>query len=326
MFLLNNYYSMKVGLESPDQIREWSYGEVTNENLFDSETGRPADGGILCERIFGTTANWECRCGKYKGIEHRGVVCEDCGVEVTHSKVRRERMGHIELVKPVLNVGYLSGLPSRVGILLDIDPVSIRKVIDCLSFIVIEPGDTKYKYKQIICDKEYSNVIRKIGSDSGFKAECGSSGIKKILSDINIKEELKQASIELQDAKGHEKQYLEEKIYLLHLFLRNNARPEWMVFDVIPVIPPDFRPVDKLKNNKIKISEISKKYMKVVYRNNRMKTLIELGAPEIIIRNENKYLQKAVDDLVNQYRIKIQSSLSCLPLNDSILDYEDIDI
>lgn len=231
-------------------------------------------------------------------------------------------MGHIELAKPVLNVGYLNGVPSRIGILLDIEPSKIREVANCFNSIVTEPGSTELKYKQILNDKEYREVIEKYGEDA-FRAEFGSVGIKEILSNINLEEELKQVTEKLKTASGHENLYLEEKRGLLKVLIENSARPEWMVFDVIPVIPPEFRPVTILHNNKLKISDISNNYRKIVRRNIRIKRLIEMKAPEIIIRSENKMLQKEVDALINEYRIKRRTNMTCSSMYNSMLCYED---
>ncbi len=301
MFELNNFDSIQIGLASPEKIREWSYGEVTKPETINYRTQKPERDGLYCERIFGPTKDWECFCGKYKRIRYKGVICDKCGVEVTKSKVRRERMGHIELVTPVTHIWYFKGVPSRIGTLLDVSLKNLEQVIYFTSFIVTDPGETELEYKQILNDREYREAQEKYGAKA-FKAGMGAEVIKELLKKIDIEAENKQLKAELATSKGQKKLKIAKKLSLVESFRKSGSRPEWMVMDVLPVIPPDLRPMVPLDGGRFATSDLNDLYRRVINRNNRLKKLIELGAPDIIIRNEKRMLQEAVDALIDNGR------------------------
>ena len=301
MFELNNFDSIQIGLASPDKIREWSYGEVTKPETINYRTQKPERDGLYCEKIFGPTKDWECFCGKYKRIRYKGVVCDKCGVEVTKSKVRRERMGHIELVSPVTHIWYFKGVPSRIGTLLDVPLKSLEQVIYFTSFIVTDPGETELEYKQILNDREYRENLEKYGPKA-FKAGMGAEVIKELLRAIDLEAESKVLKAELASSKGQKKLKVAKKLSLIESFRKSDSRPEWMVLDVLPVIPPDLRPMVPLDGGRFATSDLNDLYRRVINRNNRLKKLIELGAPDIIIRNEKRMLQEAVDALIDNGR------------------------
>ncbi len=301
MFELNNFDSMQIGLASPEKIREWSYGEVTKPETINYRTQKPERDGLFCERIFGPTKDWECHCGKYKRIRYKGVICDKCGVEVTRAKVRRERMGHIELVTPVSHIWYFKGVPSRIGTLLNISIKKLEQVLYFTSFIVTDPGTTEFEYKQVLNDREYREALEKYGSKA-FKAGMGAEVIKELLSKIDLEAESKELKVLLKNAKGQKKLNLAKRLGLVDAFLKTNARPEWMILDVLPVIPPELRPMVPLDGGRFATSDLNDLYRRVINRNNRLKKLVELGAPEIICRNEKRMLQEAVDALIDNGR------------------------
>ena len=297
MFELNNLASIKVNIASPEKIREWSHGEVTKSETINYRTHKPETAGLLCERIFGPKKNWECHCGKYKRIRHKGVICDKCGVEVTKSSVRRERFGHIELATPVAHIWFMQSIPSRIGLLLELNSKQLERVVYYVSYVVIEPGKTGFAKGQVISDAEYREAMDKYGYDS-FKAGMGGEAIKELLSEIDLEkesEELKKAS---KTAKGQKKLKINKKLEVVESLRKSGNRPEWMVLDVIPVIPPDIRPMIQLDGGRFATSDINDLYRRIINRNNRLKKFISIGAPEVIVRNEKRMLQEAVDALI----------------------------
>ena len=301
MFELNNFDSMQIGLASPEKIREWSYGEVTKPETINYRTQKPERDGLFCERIFGPTKDWECHCGKYKRIRYKGVICDKCGVEVTRAKVRRERMGHIELVTPVSHIWYFKGVPSRIGTLLNISIKKLEQVLYFTSFIVTDPGTTEFEYKQVLNDREYREALEKYGPKA-FKAGMGAEVVKELLSKIDLEKESEELKVILKNSKGQKKLNVAKRLGLVDSFLRTGARPEWMILDVLPVIPPELRPMVPLDGGRFATSDLNDLYRRVINRNNRLKKLVELGAPEIICRNEKRMLQEAVDALIDNGR------------------------
>ena len=297
MFELNNFDSMKIGIASPEKIREWSYGEVTKPETINYRTQKPERDGLFCERIFGPRKNWECHCGKYKRIRYKGVICDKCGVEVTHSKVRRERMGHIELATPVSHIWFFRGVPSRIGTILDITPKALEQVLYYVNYIILDPKDTPFLYKQVISDKEYRDAVDEYGPNA-FRAGMGAEAIKELLSAINLEEEDKMLKEKVNTSKGQKKLKAIKRLEVVEAFLKSGNRPEWMILDVVPVLPPDLRPMVQLDGGRFATSDLNDLYRRVINRNNRLKKLIELGAPEVIVRNEKRMLQEAVDALI----------------------------
>ncbi|MGN0519205.1 MAG: DNA-directed RNA polymerase subunit beta' [Candidatus Fimenecus sp.] len=295
-----SFESIKIGLASPDQIREWSYGEVKKPETINYRTLKPERDGLYCERIFGPTKDWECHCGKYKRIRYKGKVCERCGVEITKSKVRRERMGHIELVAPVSHIWYFKGIPSRMGLILDISPRDLEKVLYFAKYIVTDPGDTELTKMQILSEKEYLDMREKYEDD--FKAGMGAEAIKTLLEEIDVDALSAQLREELADATGQKKTRILKRLEVAEAFKQSGNRPEWMILDVLPVIPPDIRPMVQLDGGRFATSDLNDLYRRVINRNNRLKRLLELNAPEIIIRNEKRMLQEAVDALIDNGR------------------------
>jgi len=301
MFELNNFDSMQIGLASPEKIREWSYGEITKPETINYRTQKPERDGLFCERIFGPTKDWECQCGKYKRIRYKGVVCDKCGVEVTRAKVRRERMGHIELVTPVSHIWYFKGVPSKIGTLLDMSLKHLEQVLYFTSYVVLDPGQSNLEYKQILNDREYREAVDTFGPKA-FRAAMGAEAVKELLSRIDIEGEAKEVREIVNNSKGQKKLNASKKLRLLEAFRKNNAKPEWMILDVLPVIPPELRPMVPLDGGRFATSDLNDLYRRVINRNNRLKKLIELGAPDIIIRNEKRMLQEAVDALIDNGR------------------------
>ena len=297
MFELNNFDSMKIGIASPEKIRSWSHGEVTKPETINYRTLKPERDGLFCERIFGPRKNWECHCGKYKRIRYKGVVCDKCGVEVTHSKVRRERMGHIELATSVSHIWFFRGIPSRIGVILDITPKALEQVLYYVNYTVIDPKKTPFAYKQVISDKEYRDALEEYGPDS-FKAGMGAEAIKTLLSQIDLEKENKELREIVKTSKGQKKLKAVKRLEIIDDFLKSGNKPEWMILDVIPVIPPDLRPMVQLDGGRFATSDLNDLYRRVINRNNRLKKLIELGAPDVIVRNEKRMLQEAVDALI----------------------------
>ena len=297
MFELNNFDSMKIGIASPEKIREWSYGEVTKPETINYRTLKPERDGLFCERIFGPRKNWECHCGKYKRIRYKGVICDKCGVEVTHSKVRRERMGHIELATPVSHIWFFRGIPSRIGVILDITPKTLEQVLYYVNYIVLDPKNTPFTYKQVISDKEYRDAVDQFGEDS-FKAGMGAEAIKQLLSEIDLEKDCAELKEIVKTAKGQKRLKAIKRLEIVDDFIKSGNKPEWMIMDVVPVIPPDLRPMVQLDGGRFATSDLNDLYRRVINRNNRLKKLIELGAPEVIIRNEKRMLQESVDALI----------------------------
>ena len=301
MFELNNFDSIQIGIASPEKIREWSYGEVTKPETINYRTQKPERDGLYCERIFGPTKDWECHCGKYKRIRYKGVICDKCGVEVTRAKVRRERMGHIDLVTPVSHIWYFKGVPSRIGTILNISIKKLEQVLYFTSFIVTDPGTTEFEYKQILNDREYREAIEKYGPKA-FKAGMGAEVVKELLSKVDLQKESDELKVQLKNSKGQKKLALAKRLGLIDSFIRTGAKPEWMILDAIPVIPPELRPMVPLDGGRFATTDVNDLYRRVINRNNRLKKLIELGAPEIICRNEKRMLQEAVDALIDNGR------------------------
>jgi len=300
LFELNNFDSIQIGLASPDKIREWSRGEVKKPETINYRTLKPEKDGLFCEKIFGPQKDWECHCGKYKRIRYKGIICDRCGVEVTRSKVRRERMGHIELAAPVSHIWYFKGIPSRMGLILDMSPRSLEKVLYFASYVVIDPGDTPLSKKQLLNDREYRENYEKYGNR--FRAGMGAEAIKELLQEINLDEMSKELREELQTATGQKKVRLIKRLEVIEAFRKSGNRPEWMILDVIPVIPPELRPMVQLDGGRFATSDLNDLYRRVINRNNRLKRLLDLGAPDIIVRNEKRMLQEAVDALIDNGR------------------------
>lgn len=296
MFELNNFDSIRVGIASPEMIRSWSRGEVTKPETINYRTQKPEKDGLFCERIFGPKKDWECHCGKYKRVRYKGVVCDKCGVEVTRSKVRRERMGHIELACPVSHIWFFKGVPSRMGFILDMSPKQLDEVLYYVSYVVLDPKNTEFTYKQVIRDREYRDAIEKYGPD-GFRAGMGAEAIKELLNDIDLEKEREELTKIMHTAKGQRKLKATKKLDVIESFIKSGNKPSWMILDVIPVIPPDLRPLVQIDGGKFAASDLNDLYRRVINRNNRLKKLMELGAPEIIVRNEKRMLQEAVDAL-----------------------------
>ena len=297
MFELNNLASIRVNIASPEKIREWSHGEVTKSETINYRTHKPETAGLLCERIFGPKKNWECHCGKYKRIRHKGVICDKCGVEVTKSSVRRERMGHIELATPVAHIWFMQSIPSRIGLLLGLNSKQLERVVYYVSYVVIEPGKTGFVKGQVISDAEYREACEKYGWDS-FKAGMGGEAIKELLSEIDLEKESEELRKASKTAKGQKKLKINKKLEVVESLRKSGNRPEWMVLDVIPVIPPDIRPMIQLDGGRFATSDINDLYRRIINRNNRLKKFISIGAPEVIVRNEKRMLQEAVDALI----------------------------
>ncbi len=302
MFELNNFNSIQISVASPEKIREWSYGEVTRPETINYRTQKPERDGLYCERIFGPTKDWECHCGKYKRIRYKGIVCEKCGVEVTRAKVRRERMGHIELAAPVSHIWYFKGVPSRIGLIIDVGPKQLEQVIYFASYIVLDPGKTEFQYKQVINDREYREACEKYGDES-FKVGMGAEAIKELLMAVDLEKESAELKKLISDNPDSQKSAKAiKRLDIIEAFRKSGARPEWMILDVIPVIPPDLRPMIQLDGGRFATSDLNDLYRRVINRNNRLKKMMELGAPEIIIRNEKRMLQEAVDALIDNGR------------------------
>ena len=302
MFELNNFDAIQIGIASPEKIRGWSYGEVTKPETINYRTQKPERDGLFCEKIFGPTKDWECHCGKYKRIRYKGVICDKCGVEVTRAKVRRERMGHIELAAPVSHIWYFRGVPSRIGLILDMSPKHLEQVLYFACFVVLDPGVTEFTYKQVINDKEYLEAIDKYGYGS-FKAGMGAEAIKELLMAVDLDKEAEEVKKTIAETNsGQKRAKAVKRIDIIEAFRRSGNRPEWMILDVIPVIPPELRPMVPLEGGRFATSDLNDLYRRVINRNNRLRKLMELGAPDIIIRNEKRMLQDAVDALIDNGR------------------------
>ena len=292
--------AIKIGMASPEQIRAWSYGEVKKPETINYRTLKPERDGLFCEKIFGPTKDWECHCGKYKKIRYKGKICDRCGVEVTRAKVRRERMGHIELATPVSHIWYFKGIPSRMGLLLDISPRILEKVLYFANYIVTDPGETPLMRNQILSEKEYRDYREKYEDD--FQAGMGAEAVKKLLQDVDLESLSAQLHRELKDASGQKKARIVKRLEVVDAFRVSGNKPEWMVIDVLPVIPPELRPMVQLDGGRFATSDLNDLYRRVINRNNRLKRLIQLNAPDIIVRNEKRMLQEAVDALIDNGR------------------------
>ncbi len=302
MFELNNFDSIQIGVASPEKIREWSYGEVTKPETINYRTQKPEMGGLFCERIFGPVKDWECHCGKYKRIRYKGVICDKCGVEVTKSKVRRDRMGHIELAAPVSHIWYFKGVPSRIGLMLDMSPKALEQVLYFACHVVLDPGTTPLEYKQVINDREKREFEAQYGIGS-FKTGMGAEAIKELLMAIDLDKESEETKkIIAENVSGQRRIRAVKRIEIIESFRKSGNKPEWMILDVLPVIPPELRPMVQLDGGRFATSDLNDLYRRVINRNNRLKKLMELGAPEIIIRNEKRMLQEAVDALIDNGR------------------------
>ncbi|OWA32920.1 DNA-directed RNA polymerase subunit beta' [Saccharibacillus sp. O16] len=300
MLDVNNFEFIKIGLASPDKIRSWSRGEVKKPETINYRTLKPEKEGLFCEKIFGPTKDWECHCGKYKRVRYKGVVCDRCGVEVTRAKVRRERMGHIELAAPVSHIWYFKGIPSRMGLALDMSPRSLEEVIYFASYVVTDPGETPLERKQLLSEKEYRSYREKYGY--GFHAGMGAEAVKKLLQDLDIDKELEFLKEELRTTQGQRRSRAIKRLEVIEAFKSSGNNPDWMILDVLPVIPPELRPMVQLDGGRFATSDLNDLYRRVINRNNRLKRLLDLGAPDIIVQNEKRMLQEAVDALIDNGR------------------------
>ena len=292
--------AIKIGLASPEKIREWSRGEVLKPETINYRTLKPEREGLFCEKIFGPSKDWECHCGKYKKIRYKGVVCDRCGVEVTKSNVRRERMGHIELAAPVSHIWYFKGIPSRMGLILDLSPRVLEKVLYFASYIVLDPGETTFEYKQVLSEKEYQDAREEFGNK--FRVGMGAEAIKELLQAIDLDGEAEELRAGLKDSTGQKRARIIKRLEVVEAFRESENKPEWMIMDAVPVIPPDLRPMVQLDGGRFATSDLNDLYRRIINRNNRLKRLLELGAPDIIVRNEKRMLQEAVDALIDNGR------------------------
>lgn len=301
MFELNNFDAIQIGLASPEQVRKWSRGEVKKPETINYRTLKPERDGLFCERIFGPMKDWECHCGKYKRVRYKGIVCDRCGVEVTKAKVRRERMGHIELAAPVSHIWYFKGIPSRMGLILDMSPRALEKILYFASYVVIDPKETPLLKKQLLNEKEYREASDKYGEES-FVAGMGAEAVKQLLGEIDLEAQSIELKEELKQSTGQKKVRIIRRLEVIESFKKSGNDPKWMIIDVIPVIPPDLRPMVQLDGGRFATSDLNDLYRRVINRNNRLKKLLDLGAPDIIVRNEKRMLQEAVDALVDNGR------------------------
>src|SRR5699024_5847703 len=299
---LNQFYGMRVKVASPEKIRSWSHGEVKKPETINYRTLKPEKDGLFCEKIFGPTKDYECSCGKYKRMRYKGVVCEKCGVEVTKSKVRRERMGHIELAAPVSHIWFFKGIPSKMGLLLDMSPRVLEKILYFASYVVINPGSTDLAVKQEISETEYQDILEEYPDDTEFKAAMGAEAIKELLANIDLEREYQLLLKELDESSNQKKVRVSRRLEVVDAFITSGNRPEWMILDVLPVMPPELRPMVQLEGGRFATSDLNDLYRRVINRNNRLKRLLDIGAPEIIVRNEKRMLQEAVDALIDNGR------------------------
>ena len=297
---VNNFSAIQIGLASPEKIREWSYGEVKKPETINYRSQKPEKDGLFCERIFGPSKDWECSCGKYKKVRYKGVICDRCGVEVTKSSVRRERMGHIELATPVAHIWYLKGIPSRMGLILDMSPKQLEEIIYFVSYVVTDKGSTPLEYKQVLSERDYRNCYEKFGHQ--FEAKTGAEAIKILLQKVDLDEEFESVTKDLKEAQGQRRSKLLKRLEAIEAFRTSHNQPEWMILDVLPVIPPDLRPMLQLDGGRFATSDLNDLYRRVITRNNRLKKLLELGTPSIIVQNEKRMLQEAVDALIDNGR------------------------
>ena len=300
MMEVNEFDGIRIGIASPEKIREWSYGEVKKPETINYRTLNPERDGLFCEKIFGPTKDFECSCKKYKRLRYKNVICDRCGVEVTRAKVRRERMGHIELASPVSHIWYAKGVPPKMGLVLDISPRELEEVLYFVSYIVLDPGIAPLAKKQTLSDKEYRAYYEKYGDE--FKVGMGAEAIKQLLTEVDLEKEVEELKKEVEKAQGQKKIRLVKRLDCLNSFLESGQRPEWMILDVLPVIPPDLRPMIQLPGGRFATSDLNDLYRRIINRNNRLKKLLELEAPTIIVQNEKRMLQEAVDALIDNGR------------------------
>ena len=293
--------AIKIGLASPEKILEWSHGEVKKPETINYRTLKPEKDGLFCERIFGPSKDWECHCGKYKKIRYKGVICDRCGVEVTKASVRRERVGHIALAAPVSHIWYFKGIPSRMGLILDISPRTLEKVLYFASYIVLDPGKTSLQFKQVLSEKEYRDAVENFGYGS-FRVGMGAEAVQELLRGIDLEKDSEDLRKQLKDATGQKRARIIKRLEVVEAFRNSGNKPEWMIMTVIPVIPPDIRPMVQLDGGRFATSDLNDLYRRIINRNNRLARLLELGAPDIIVRNEKRMLQEAVDALIDNGR------------------------
>ena len=300
---VNDFEGIRISIASPEKIRAWSYGEVKKAETINYRTLKPERDGLFCERIFGPTKDFECSCGKYKRLRYKNIVCDKCGVEVTRAKVRRERMGHIELATPVSHIWFFKGVPSRMGLVLDMSPRDLEEVLYFVSYVVLDPGSAPLEKKQTISDKEYRAYYEKYGNS--FRVGMGAEAIKELLLQVDLKKEvenIKEEIASIKDSASQKRVRLIKRLDVLNAFLESGNEPSWMILDALPVIPPDLRPMLQLDGGRFATSDLNDLYRRVINRNNRLKKLMELGAPSIIIQNEKRMLQEAVDALFDNGR------------------------
>ena len=296
-----NFDRLSIGIASPEKIREWSKGEVKKPETINYRSLKPERDGLFCEKIFGPTKDWECYCGKYKKVRYKGIICDRCGVEVTKKSVRRERLGHIELATPVSHIWFLKGIPSRMSLIIDVSPKALERVVYFAAYIVMDPKDTGLMFKQILNEKEYREAVEKYGEGS-FVVGTGAEAVRELLASVDLEKEEKQIRKELEKATLQKRVKLVKRLETIEAFIKSGNKPEWMILEVIPVIPPDLRPMVQLDGGRFATSDLNDLYRRVINRNNRLKRLIELDAPDIIIRNEKRMLQEAVDALIDNGR------------------------
>ena len=296
----NKFSAIQIGLASPEKIREWSYGEVKKPETINYRSQKPEKDGLFCEKIFGPSKDWECSCGKYKKVRYKGVVCDRCGVEVTKSAVRRERMGHIELATPIAHIWYLKGIPSRMGLILDMSPKQLEEIIYCVSYVVIDKGSTPLEYKQVLSERDYRKCFEQFGHT--FEAQIGAEAIQTLLQQVDLDAEFAKVTKELKEAQGQKRTKLLKRLEAIEAFRTSTNEPEWMILEALPVIPPDLRPMLQLDGGRFATSDLNDLYRRVITRNNRLKKLLELGTPSIIVQNEKRMLQEAVDALIDNGR------------------------
>ena len=296
-----NFDAIKIGLASPEKIREWSRGEVKKPETINYRTLKPERDGLFCERIFGPSKDWECHCGKYKKVRFKGIICDRCGVEVTKANVRRERMGHIELAAPVSHIWYFKGIPSRMGLILDISPRVLEKVLYFASYIVLDPGETNLSYKQVLTEKEYRDAEEEFGFGA-FRVGMGAEAVKELLEAIDLDKESEELKTELKESTGQKRAKVIKRLEVVEAFRTSHNKPEWMILEAVPVLPPDLRPMVQLDGGRFATSDLNDLYRRIINRNNRLNRLLELGAPDIIVRNEKRMLQEAVDALIDNGR------------------------
>ena len=295
------FSALQIGLASPERIKEWSYGEVKKAETINYRTQKPERDGLFCERIFGPSKDWECACGKYKKTSYKGVICDKCGVEITRSSVRRERMGHIELATPAAHIWFLRGIPSRMSLLLDISPKALEEVVYFVSWIVVDPRETKLQVKQILSEKEYHELIAIYGPGS-FLAQTGAEAVQSLLQRIDVFKERELVEAQLEKASNEKRKKLIKRLETINAFCNSDGKPEWMIITNLPVIPPDLRPMLQLDGGRFATSDLNDLYRRIITRNNRLKKLIEIGSPQIVLHNEKRMVQEAVDALIDNGR------------------------